>query len=113
MTCHCFLSDDRKLPNSNVARRLIAQQERLGVAVLLDEHFPTHGNWQGLSCFNVQPRQPTASTHRMAYGQTDNRIDGPYPFIRFPSDAHPFDISPRVTYNSVCVYSTRAKRLEE
>jgi transposase len=32
---------------------LIAQQERMGVAVLLDEHFPTHGNWQGLSLGRV------------------------------------------------------------
>lgn len=28
---------------------LLAQQERMGVPILLDEHFPTHGNWQGLS----------------------------------------------------------------
>lgn len=28
---------------------LLAQQERMGVPSLLDEHFPTHGNWQGLS----------------------------------------------------------------
>lgn len=28
---------------------LLAQQERMGVQPLLDEHFPTHGNWQGLS----------------------------------------------------------------
>ncbi len=28
---------------------LIAQQERMGIATLLDEYFPTHGNWQGLS----------------------------------------------------------------
>jgi transposase len=28
---------------------LIAKLERMGSAELLDEHFPTHGNWQGLS----------------------------------------------------------------
>jgi transposase len=28
---------------------LLAQLERMHVASLLDEHFPTHGNWQGLS----------------------------------------------------------------
>jgi len=28
---------------------LIAQLERMGVQFLLDEYFPTHGNWQGLS----------------------------------------------------------------
>ena len=28
---------------------LLAQLERMGVQALLDKHFPTHGNWQGLS----------------------------------------------------------------
>ena len=28
---------------------LLAQLERMEVARLLDQHFPTHGNWQGLS----------------------------------------------------------------
>ncbi len=28
---------------------LLAQTERMGVPSLLDEYFPTHGNWQGLS----------------------------------------------------------------
>lgn len=28
---------------------LLAHLERMGVQSLLDEHFPTHGNWQGLS----------------------------------------------------------------
>jgi len=28
---------------------LLAQQRRMGVQSLLDEHFPTYGNWQGLS----------------------------------------------------------------
>jgi transposase len=28
---------------------LVAQLERMGVPTLLDEHFPTHGNWVGLS----------------------------------------------------------------
>src|SRR4029453_9346399 len=27
---------------------LIAQLDRMQVAAMLDEHFPTHGNWQGL-----------------------------------------------------------------
>src|SRR5919197_1612747 len=27
----------------------LAQLERMGVQPLLDEHFPTHGNWVGLS----------------------------------------------------------------
>src|SRR5215468_138399 len=28
---------------------LLAQLTRMGVQPLLDEHFPTHGNWEGLS----------------------------------------------------------------
>jgi hypothetical protein len=28
---------------------VLAQRERMGVQPLLDEHFPTHGNWVGLS----------------------------------------------------------------
>jgi hypothetical protein len=28
---------------------LLAQLGRMGMAELLDEHFPTHGNWHGLS----------------------------------------------------------------
>ncbi|MGA9349087.1 MAG: transposase [Anaerolineae bacterium] len=32
---------------------LLAQQEHMGVQSLLDEHFPTHGNWEGLSLGRV------------------------------------------------------------
>ena len=28
---------------------LLAHLEQMGMPRLLDEHFPTHGNWQGLS----------------------------------------------------------------
>ena len=28
---------------------LLAQMERMGIRELLDRHFPTHGNWLGLS----------------------------------------------------------------
>src|SRR5256885_16013671 len=28
---------------------LLAQMQRMGLPSLLDDHFPTHGNWQGLS----------------------------------------------------------------
>src|SRR6266487_1990256 len=28
---------------------LLAHMQRMGLAALLDKHFPTHGNWQGLS----------------------------------------------------------------
>ena len=32
---------------------LLAQLEHMGVHPLLDEHFPPHGNWQGLSLGGV------------------------------------------------------------
>src|SRR5918992_1216582 len=32
---------------------LLAQMDRMGLAALLDAHFPTHGNWQGLSLGQV------------------------------------------------------------
>jgi hypothetical protein len=32
---------------------LLAQLERMQVGLLLDEYFPTHGNWQGLSLGTV------------------------------------------------------------
>ncbi len=32
---------------------LLAQTKKMGVAELLDKHFPMHGNWQGLSLGNV------------------------------------------------------------
>ena len=28
---------------------LLEQMQRMGLPALLDDHFPTHGNWQGLS----------------------------------------------------------------
>src|ERR671934_575954 len=28
---------------------LLEQMQRMGLPMLLDHHFPTHGNWQGLS----------------------------------------------------------------
>jgi transposase len=37
--------DDRPL--------LLAQLERMGVQELIDQHFPTHGNWQGLNLGQV------------------------------------------------------------
>src|SRR5437763_2607681 len=32
---------------------LLAHMQRMGLAALLDQHFPTHGNWQGLSLGGV------------------------------------------------------------
>jgi transposase len=34
---------------------LLAQMERMGVKSLLDEHFPAHGNWRGLSLGQIVP----------------------------------------------------------
>ena len=38
---------------------LLAQLERMQVATLLDRHFPTHGNWQGLSLGTVSVVWPS------------------------------------------------------
>jgi hypothetical protein len=32
---------------------LLAQMEKMGIATLLDEHFPMHGNWGGISFGSV------------------------------------------------------------
>src|SRR5438445_385879 len=32
---------------------LLAHMQRMGLAALLESHFPTHGNWQGLSLGRV------------------------------------------------------------
>jgi transposase len=32
---------------------LLAQLERMGIEELINKHFPTHGNWQGLSLGQV------------------------------------------------------------
>ena len=32
---------------------LLAQMEKMGVARLLDKHFPMHGNWKGISLGQV------------------------------------------------------------
>lgn len=34
---------------------LLAQMDRMGITALLDEHFPAHGNWQGLSLGQIVP----------------------------------------------------------
>jgi transposase len=34
---------------------LLAQMQRMGLPALFDDHFPTHGNWQGLSLGWVSP----------------------------------------------------------
>ena len=49
---------------------LLAQLERMGVQRLLDEHFPTHGNWVGLSLGWVAERW---LTHLLS--ETDHRLN--------------------------------------
>ena len=38
-----------RIERSDDVPLLLAQMEKMEVAALLDKHFPTHGNWQGLS----------------------------------------------------------------
>lgn len=53
---------------------LLAQQEHMGIRLLLDEHFPSHGNWQGLSLGGVAEgwlaHILSAGDHRMNHVQS-------------------------------------------
>jgi transposase len=49
---------------------LLAQVARMGVQPLLDTHFPTHGNWQGLSLGWV-----TVIWLRHSLSQADHRLN--------------------------------------
>ena len=42
-----------KIERSDDIPLLLAQIQKMDVAALLDEYFPTHGNWQGLSLGTV------------------------------------------------------------
>jgi hypothetical protein len=55
---------------------LLAQLERMGVQPLLDEHFPTHGNWVGLrACLRSwHASQPT--DHEVNHGHADHGFTG-------------------------------------
>ena len=55
---------------------LLAQLERMQVGSLLDEHFPTHGNWQGLSL-------GTVSTVWLAFilSEGDHRLNHVQPWV--------------------------------
>lgn len=48
---------------------LLANQDRMGIARLIDEHFPPHGNWQGLS-----PGQTTVVWLAHILSQVDHRL---------------------------------------
>jgi len=52
---------------------LLAQQERMGIRSLLDEHFATHGHWQGLSLGGVAvgwlAHILSEGNHRMSHTQ--------------------------------------------
>jgi hypothetical protein len=52
---------------------LLAQLERMAVQPLLDKHFPTHGNWVGLSLGWVTviwlTHTLSAASHRLNYGE--------------------------------------------
>jgi transposase len=49
------MSEDHTLRNERLddVPVLLAQLDKLQIAALLDKHFPTHGNWQGLSLGTV------------------------------------------------------------
>jgi hypothetical protein len=53
---------------------LLAHMQRMGLAALLDRHFPTHGNWQGLSLGGVTmvwlAHVLSEGDHRMNHVQT-------------------------------------------
>jgi transposase len=55
---------------------LLAQWERMGVAALLDAHFPTHGNWTGLSLGQVAV---VWLTHILS--QADHRLNVVQPWV--------------------------------
>lgn len=60
---------------------LLAHMQRMGLAALLDKHFPTHGNWQGLSLGGVTTvwlaHVLSEGDHRMNHVQawTERRMD--------------------------------------
>lgn len=49
---------------------LLAKAERMGIAPLIDEHFPPHGNWQGLS-----PGQMVAVWLAHIVSEADHRLN--------------------------------------
>jgi len=54
---------------------LLAQQERMGIAELIDEHFAPHGNWQGLS-----PGQTLAVWLAHIVSEADHRLNHVQPW---------------------------------
>src|SRR5215475_1654174 len=76
---------------------LLAQLERMGVQPLLDEHFPTHGNWVGLSLGWVTVIWLThilsEANHRLNHGEpwADQRLH----ILRgcTGQQIHPLDVS--------------------
>src|SRR6266851_6501403 len=60
---------------------LLAHMQRMGLAALLDTHFPTHGNWQGLSLGGVTTvwlaHVLSEGDHRMNHVQawTERRVE--------------------------------------
>jgi transposase len=54
---------------------LLAQEERLGIARLIEEHFPPHGNWRGLS-----PGQTLAVWLAHILSEADHRLNHVQPW---------------------------------
>ncbi|MBI3973994.1 MAG: transposase [Chloroflexi bacterium] len=55
---------------------LLAQMERMGLAAVLDAHFPTHGNWVGLS---LGPTTVVWLAHLLSQG--DHRLNQVQPWV--------------------------------
>ena len=57
---------------------LLAQLKRMGVQELMDEYFPTHGNWQGLSLGHIAVvwliHILSQADHRLSHVQPSGRI---------------------------------------
>lgn len=68
---------------------LLAQLERMGVQELLDQHFHTHGNWQGLSlgCVAV-----IWLSHILS--QADHRLNQVQPWVESHLDTLSLSLTP-------------------
>ncbi len=117
---------------------LLAQLESMGIQQLLDKHFPTHGNWQGLSLgwvatiwlghilsradhrlSYVQPwAEKRLSTLSICTGQSvraldlsDDRLEAVLGYLSEDEDWHRFEAE--LGGNLVRVYDLRAERVRE
>lgn len=115
---------------------LLAQSERMGVQALLDEHFPQHGNWQGVSLGTVAvvwlSHILSQADHRLnqvqgwvehhletlggSLGQeiraldwSDDRLEGVLRYLSDDADWRQFEAS--LTQRQIQVYDLRPERV--